>query len=390
VTARVAISGMGVISPLAAGVDAFASALYRGARAAGEIVDFDPEPWLVSGFRPMDRTARLLSVAVHMALADARHDAAAGTEGDPGLGLVCGTMLGGIHSITRFDWDGITDGPDYVSPMGFSNTVINSAAGQAAIRFKLRGVNSTICAGLSSGLCAVGYASEFVASGRASALLAAGVDEWSEEARVGLDKAGALSASGCARPFAPDRDGIVQSEAAAVLLLEPAAQVLARGAATAVEVAGFGATHVGFVDGAGPTSDGAREAMRTALAAAGVSPSEVACLVTAGSGARDADVAEARALRQVFGAALPSIPACAPKAAFGEALGGSGALAAMTAALALSRRLLAPTPGHTTNDYGLSLSPAAQPVPGHHALVNAFGCDGHNVSLVLRRRDGAV
>ncbi len=394
----IAVSGIGVVSPLGAGLEAFASALYSGARTggsctrfdgyAGEIPEFDPQPWLGSGFRPMDRTARLLSVAVHLALADARRNIATEGEGDPGLGLICGTMLGGIHSITSFDWDGITEGPDYVSPMGFSNTVINSAAGQAAIRFKLRGVNSTICAGLSSGLYALGYASDFLAFGRASALLAGGVEELSEEVLVGLAKSGALSASRSAMPFGPERDGIVPSEGAAVLLLEWVSSARARGITPAVEIAGFGSAHSGSTNGSAATSDAARAAMRQALQAAGVAPSAIACLVTSGSGSRDADVMEARALRQVFDDALRAIPACAPKAGFGEAMGGSGALCAVTAALALSRQSLAPTAGYAGTEYGLRLSDAPQPIAGEYALVNACGCDGHNVSLVLRTRAG--
>ena len=225
----IVISGTGVISPLGAGLEQFATALYDGARAGGpstrfeghaaEISDFDPQPWLLTGFRPMDRTARLLSVAVHLALADSGIPVSTGAEGDPALGLVCGTMLGGINSIVSFDWDGITEGPDYVSPMGFSNTVINSAAGQAAIRFKLRGVNSTICAGLCSGLYALGYAEQFVKFGRARALLAGGVEALSEAVFVGLDNTSMLSASRYPRPFADDRHGIVPAQGPAFVLL---------------------------------------------------------------------------------------------------------------------------------------------------------------------------
>lgn len=397
----IVVSGAGVISPLGAGLEQFAAALYQGERAGGpctrfeghaaEIADFDPQPWLRSGFRPMDRTARLLSVAVHLALADAGLGPSTGPEGDPDLGLVCGTMLGGIHSITSFDWDGITEGPDYVSPMGFSNTVINSAAGQAAIRFKLRGVNSTICAGLASGLYAVGYAEEFVKFGRARAVLAGGVEELSEEVLVGLDKTGVLSPSRSARPFADDRDGIVPGEGAAFLLLERDADARARSITPMVEIAGFGSAHDAHAMNAyAPACDGARAAIRQALHIAAIEPAQVACITASASGSREGDAMEARALHQVFGDALPTIPICAPKASFGEAMGGSGAFCSVVAALALSRQCLAPTAGCDGSAYGLRLSNVAQPIDGDYALIDGFGCDGNNVALVLRRlRDAA-
>src|SRR3972149_11654034 len=94
----------------------------------------------------------------HLARADA-------TEADPDLGLVWGTLLGSVHSITSFDWSGLVDGPNYVNPMDFANTVINSAAGQAAIKFKLGGIHSTICAAQAAGLYALDYAAAFLRLG---------------------------------------------------------------------------------------------------------------------------------------------------------------------------------------------------------------------------------
>jgi 3-oxoacyl-[acyl-carrier-protein] synthase II len=93
---------------------------------------------------------------------------------------------------------------------------------------------------------------------------------------------------------------------------------------------------------------------------------------------------ETHALRNVFGQRLEQIPVCAPKAAFGEALGASGALCALTAGLALARRSLAPTTGFQSAEAGLRLSTSAQNVDGEYALVNCFGCDGNNAALVLK------
>src|ERR1019366_6445436 len=185
--ARVVVTGSGVISPMGAGVDAFADALWSGASAIGpsarfpgsyvaEFKEFNPTPWLGNkGVRILDRGTRFLCVAAQMVLTSTGLSQDKLPEGDPSLGLVCGTLFGGVHSIATFDMSGLLEGPSMVSPMDFPNTVINAPAGQAAIKHKLRGVNSTICAGLSSGLYAINYAAEFLRFGRARYVMAGGM-----------------------------------------------------------------------------------------------------------------------------------------------------------------------------------------------------------------------
>ena len=397
-SARTVITGAGVISPLGAGVREFETALYAGACAfapsrefgpyiTAEIADFDPRAWLRGGIRALDRTARLLSVASYFALAEAGLDLSAMPEGSPDLGLVCGTMLGSVHSIASFDWDGIVDGPEYVSPLAFPNTVINSAAGQAAIRFKLRGVNSTVCMGMASGLYALGYAADVLRFRRAGALLAGGVEELCEECLVGLQKSGALSATGSVRPFAGARDGTVAGEGAALLMLEGEDDARARGVRPTIAIAGVGSTgggqHLYTTDGVEAVD--AEYAIRLALEQAGIDAPQVACIIASASGSRASDGIEARALQQVFGDRLVDIPVCAPKAAFGEAMGGAGAMCAIVASIALSRCRLPPTPGTTGHDGGIRLSADVQEVLGDYALVTAVGCDGNNAALVLHR-----
>src|SRR5437870_12846577 len=187
VSARVVVTGAGVICSIGAGIEEFERNLYAGCSGVGpspllgetaiaaEVRNFNPTPWLGSkGIRVLDRSARLLSVAAHMALTATGLQQPEGGEGDPNLGLVCGTMFGSVHSITSFDWSGVTDGPTYVNPMEFPNTVINSPAGQAAIKHKLRGVNSTISAGVGAGPYAIHDAAGVLGFGRAAALLAGG------------------------------------------------------------------------------------------------------------------------------------------------------------------------------------------------------------------------
>lgn len=396
--ARVVVTGAGVISSIGAGVEEFERNLYAGcsgigpspllgeAAVAGEVRNFNPQPWLGNkGIRVLDRSARLLCVAAHMALTATGLQQQDSGEGDPNLGLVCGTMFGSVHSITSFDWSGVTDGPAYVNPMEFPNTVINSPAGQAAIKHKLRGVNSTISAGLVSGLYAIHYAAEFLRFGRATALLAGGVEELCEESYLSFGKVGILSPGGRPRPFAPDRDGAALGEGAALFMLETAESAQARGAKALLEICGFGAAHDAHdIQSYRVKGEGATAAIRQALQAAGVDAGAIGCIVAGASGSRTGDEMETHALRNVFGARLERIPLCAPKAALGETIGAAGALSAVAAGLALANKRLPPTAGFTSAAPDLRLASTAQAVESDYALVNCFGCDGNNAALVLK------
>ncbi len=394
---RVVVTGAGVISPLGAGVDAFADALWSGASAVApstrfpgqtiaEFAEFNPTPWLGSkGVRVLDRGTRFLCVAAQMALSATGLLQNASGDGDPDLGLVCGTMFGGVHSIATFDWSGLTEGPALVSPMEFPNTVINAPAGQAAIKHKLRGVNSTICAGLASGLYAIQHAAEFLRFGRARYLMAGGMEEVCDEAALGFRKLGIASSNGAARPFGTDRDGTAAGEGSALWMLETEESARERGAAPWIEICGFGSAHDACrIMGYNPRGEGAAAAIVQALEETGIGPADVGCIIAGANGSRAGDAMEARALREVFGERLDSIPVSAPKAATGETMGASGAFCAVAAGLALQRQEAPPTAGFTCTDSGLRLSGSSQPFQGEYALIDAFSCDGNNSALIVR------
>jgi len=396
-TPRVVVTGTGVIASIGAGVEAFEQALWSGATGVKESIrtpghvfadigEFNPQPWLGNkGVRVLDRGTRLLCIAAQMALTATGLSQEGAEQGDAGLGISCGTMFGGVHSIAAFDWTGITDGPSLVSPMDFPNTVINAPAGQAAIKHKLRGVNSTICSGLASGLYAIDYAAEFLRLGRARYLRAGGMEEVCEESALGFEKLQLTSPSGNPRPFGTDRDGVVAGEGAALWMLESEDTAKARGVTPIFEILGFGAAHdAQTAPGYQVRGNGATAAMQQALEYSGIGPDAIACIVASANGSRTGDEMEARALSNVFGTRLKDIPACAPKAALGESMGASGALCAAVAGLALSRQEVPPTAGFAGSECGLRLSAAAQKINGEYALINAFSCDGNNASLVIR------
>lgn len=386
--ARIVVTGAGVISPLGAGIEAFGDALWNGtASVAPRFTEFNPTPWLGNkGVRVLDRGTRFLCVAAHMALSTTGllQDTANG-DGDAELGLVCGTLFGGVHSIAAFDWSGLTEGPSFVSPMEFPNTVINAPAGQAAIKHKLRGVNSTICAGLASGLCAIQYAAEFLRFGRAKYLMAGGMEEVCEEAALGFNKLGLASPTGVTRPFGTDRDGTAAGEGSALWMLETEETARARGVTPWFEICGFGsASDAQEIMGYQVRGEGATAAIAQALEETGIGPDDIGCIIAGANGSRTGDAMEARALRNVFGSRLETIPVSAPKAATGEAMGASGAFCAVSAGLALQRQQAPPTTGFTSTDSGLRLASQPQPFHGEYALIDAFGCDGNNTALVIR------
>ena len=391
---RVVVTGEGMITAAGAGIDAAQEALWSGKTVIApserlngalmaDVGEFDPTPWLGNkGVRVLDRGTRLLCIAAQMALTASKYTAVA--EGDPDLGLVVGTLFGGVHSIASFDWTGITEGPNWVSPMEFANTVINAPAGQAAIKQKLRGVNSTVCSGLASGLYAMSYAADFLRFGRARYLLTGGMEEVCEETSLGFRKLGLSSPSGAVHPFAETRDGAAPGEGAAIWMLETAETAEARGVEPMFEILGFGAVYDAHPTiGYNPRGEGAVAAIRMAIANSELKPEDIGGIIASANGSPAGDEMEARALKAVFGDSLTGLPLCAPKALFGESMGAGGAVGALVAGFALRRGELPPTAGASATN-GLQLSSSAQALRGENILINAFSCDGNNASLVVR------
>ena len=188
---RVVVTGAGAISSLADSAAGLHEALKEGRsglkpielfplnglgpRQAGEVRPFDPKVWLGErNLRPVDRTARLLLVAAQQALEASGWTPELRTREQ--AGLVLGTMYCSVRTIAEFDRRAVQAGPSHASPLDFANSVINAAAGQAAIWHGLPGVNSTISAGAASGLLALATATDLIRTGRSGALLAGGVE----------------------------------------------------------------------------------------------------------------------------------------------------------------------------------------------------------------------
>jgi 3-oxoacyl-(acyl-carrier-protein) synthase len=385
----VVITGTGVISPLGDTPAAVHAALAGdGGPPPAEfgVTGFAAEAYLGErNLRPLDRPARLLTCAALLALRDAGWTAERLAAED--VGLVVGTMFSTVRTIAEFDRRAVRDGPSYASPMDFANTVINAPAGQAAIWHGLRGVNATVAAGAASGLLAVAHAADLVRSGRATAVLAGGVEELSFESACGFRRAGLLCDGDRPRPFDARRSGFALGEGAAVLVLEDAEAARRRGAQVLARVAGHGAR---FDPGQGCDDESAVAAavgaMRLALRDAGLLPAAVDCVSAAARGDGPGDRREARALADVFAGRGDDLAVTAVKGRAGEALGATGAVQVVALLEAMRTGTVPGVAGLERAEEPFlrgKVGSQARALEIGNGLVNAAGFDGHCCSVVF-------
>ncbi|MER7399456.1 beta-ketoacyl-[acyl-carrier-protein] synthase family protein [Streptomyces sp. NPDC000151] len=400
---EVAISGIGLVTPAGIGVEANwdrvragRSAAARDPELAGLPVDFscrvpDFDANALLGRRTawrLDRFVQLAMVAARQAVADAGHDAA--TWDGTRVGVVLGNSLGGTATFEaqhRTYYDGA---PDEVSALMIPMAMVNMVAGYVAIDQRVHGpslVTATACA---SGAAALGTARAWLAADLCDIVLAGGTESAITPATLtGLSRMGALSTrrdepAAASRPFAADRDGFVAAEGAAVLVLERADDLRARGARGYARLTGYGASsdahHATAPD---PEGRGVTRALRTALRDAGVAPDEVDHVNAHGTSTPMNDLTEARALHRVLGT-RPAVTST--KGVTGHTLAAAGAVEAAYTALALRDGVVPPTANVTALDPEIEVdvvTGAARRTPIDVAVSTSLGFGGHNAALVL-------
>ncbi len=407
---RVAVTGLGVVSPIGTGKDAFWNALMEGrsgvrriasfdpgaftCQIAAEVTDFDPAAYLDrKEVRRNDRFVHLAIAATRLALEDAGFAISAANRDR--VGVVIGSGIGGAHTWEEQHQILRERGPDRVSPFFAPMMIINMASGAVSMQVGARGPNFSVVSACATGGHAVGEAARIIQHGDADAMICGG----SEAAITPLSLAGfcsmkALStrneapARAC-RPFDAGRDGFVMGEGAGIVLLEAWDQAERRGARIYAELAGYGmsadAYHITQPD---PEGDGAVLAIRTALADAGVDPSEVDYVNAHGTSTPYNDKFETLALKRVFGGDAKRIPVSSTKSMTGHLLGAAGGIELIACALAIDRKRVPPTINYEVPDPDCDLDyvpNAPRPAAVHVAMSNAFGFGGHNAILVVRR-----
>lgn len=353
----------------------------------GEIRGFDPKSYLgKKNMRPLDRTARLVTTATHLALQDSGWTSEARAAHE--AGLVLGTVYGSVRTIAEFDRHAMKEGPAYASALDFANTVINAAAGQTAIWHGLRGVNSTVATGQTSGLRAIAYAAGFIESGRADVLLAGGAEELCMESFVSLERAGLVAPAGSAEPipYGGPRKGFLPGEGAGLLVLESAELAARRGARVLARVLGYGDA---FDPDRGRDEarsiEAAARAIGAALRTAGLGADALGA-VSASANGGPLDALEAKGLAAALGSHAARLPITSLKGSLGETLGADGGLQAVVAVETLLggaqpgiRGLEAATPGFPFPLAGVQ----PQRLAGRAILLYSMGWDGQHCAVVI-------
>ncbi len=381
---RVAITGLGIVSCCGVGKDAFWEGLF-GPAPTGErrVVGFDPSLWLgPKDVRRVDRFGQLTVAAADMALEDAGR-----VDVDPErAGVVMGSGAGGIESLEAQLIVERDRGSDRVSPFLVPMMMLNAGAAQVSMRTGWRGPCETVSTACATGTHAVANAARLVASGRCDAMLAGGAEgSMIAAATAALRNTTAISQSGISRPFDARRDGFLQAEGSAALVLEDLERARARGAHVYGEITGAASNaDAHHITMPAPGGTGAAACMELALADAGLAPGQIGHINAHGTSTPLNDAAEAEAIAKLFGP--PGPPLTSIKGVTGHAMGAAGAIEAVSVALTIERGLIPPTAGYEQPDPDIHLDVVAgaprrwEPAP---VLSNSFGFGGHNGCLVV-------
>jgi 3-oxoacyl-[acyl-carrier-protein] synthase II len=399
----VAVTGLGVLTPAGDEPGRMWHALCTGVStaAADPVLDglpvriscrvdgFDPEAELGPRLsRRLDRFTRLALGAARRAVTDAKLDPA-GWE-PARVGVVLGV---GSNSLERYaaEYRRLDRGaPRRVSPYGLPRSVPNMAAAEVAVDLDVQGPNFVTASACASGATALGVARDLIRSGTCDLVLAGGSESGRDPmTATGFAQMGALSRfpgppAGACRPFDRERDGFVLGEGAAVLVLESTAPARARSAPVRALLRGYGASSdAHHTTAPHPEGRGAEQAVRAALADAGLAPADIHHVNAHGTATPLGDAVEAAVLHRVFPGA-PPVTAC--KGVLGHALGAAGAIEAAATVLALQHQTVPPTANFRRGDDGTDLdivAGAARTVAMETALTTSFGFGGHNAVLVF-------
>lgn len=407
---RVAVTGVGLVSPLATGTDATWEAIAAGRSGVGPLTRIDPEPYSakiageVSDFVATDfmdrKQARRSSLYIQFAVAAASialadSDLEIGDDNAERVAVFIGCGIGGLPLMEEMKEILLERGASRVSPFFIPGLAANMAAGQVSIQFGAKGPNGCPSTACTSGLHAIGEAFRQIQHGYADSAIAGGTEGVvTPLAFAGFGAMRALSTRNdeperACRPWDKDRDGFVIGEGSGVLILEELESATARGARIYAEVVGYGmggdAHHISAPQ---PDGEGAAQVMRNAILDAGLDPTDVGYINAHGTSTPLGDVSEVRAIKTVFGEHAYKLAVSSTKSATGHLLGAAGGLETGLMAMAMDRQILPPTINHDEpgEECDLDFVPnEARSVDLEYALTNSFGFGGTNGALVLKR-----
>ena len=413
---RVVITGLGMLTPLACGVEATWRRLIEGrsgldtirnfdathlpCRIAGEVPkgegEFDPDDWVpAKDRRKIDRFITYALVAAEQAIVDAGwRPGPADSEALERTGVMIGSGIGGIETIAEGAITLKERGARRISPFFIPSALINLCSGQVSIKYGFKGPNHSVVTACSTGAHAIGDAARIIRAGEADVMVAGGAEAPICELSVaGFAACKALSTgyndtpAKASRPYDAGRDGFVMSEGSGIVVLEEYEHAKARGARIYAEVLGYGLSGDAYhITSPSPDGDGGYRSMRAALKSAGLGAGDIDYVNAHGTSTPLGDEIELAAVTRLLGNHAADVTMSSTKSSIGHLLGAAGAVEAIFCVLALRDQVAPPTlnldsPSVETE---IDLAPH-KPVERRIevALSNSFGFGGTNASLIL-------
>ena len=408
---RVAVTGLGAITPIGTGKDNFWSALIAGkngigritrfnpddisVKIAGEVPDFEPTQYIdKKELKRMDRYTQFALATTKLAIEDSKLDINA-IDSDR-AGVFIGTGIGGMETLHNQYEKVFTKGASRISPFFIPMAITNMAAGNVAIAFNLRGACECIVTACASGTNAIGDAFHLIQRGDADIMLAGGTEAAISPAGVaGFAAMKALCAdhnddpAHASRPFDKNRSGFIMGEGAGIILLEELEHAKNRGAHIYAEIVGYGrnddAYHITTPAPGGITQ---AKCMKLALDDAGLKPEDISYVNAHGTSTQFNDKGETEAIKNLFGEHAYKIPVSSTKSMTGHMLGAAGGVEAVATVLSVENNIVHPTINYETPDEGLDLNyvpNVAQKCEVNAAISNSFGFGGHNACVVFKK-----
>ncbi|TMC12441.1 MAG: beta-ketoacyl-ACP synthase II [Chloroflexi bacterium] len=409
---RVAVTGMGFVTPIGHDVETVWSNLVEGVSGVGPITRFDTEQHAckiaaeVRNFEAADymdrKTARNIGRFCQFALAASKmaveESGLVPAEMDPDdVGVIVSTAIGGMEEIERNQTILLERGVRRVSPFTVPMMIPDMGSGLVAMHLRAGGPNYSVVSACASSAHGIGEAAEIIKRGDAVAMIAGGTEATITPLTLGafcqikaVSERNAEPERAC-RPFDVGRDGFVMAEGSVMMVLEDYEHARKRGARIQAEIIGYGASaDMYHYVAPHPEGLGAARAMRKALERASLEPTEIGYINAHGTSTKVGDIAETKAIKQVFGDHAYKLAVSSTKSVHAHLLGGAGAMEAAATILALGRGMLPPTINLENQDPECDLDyipNRARKAEVQYALSNSFGFGGHNATLVIKRPD---
>ncbi|MDQ3929870.1 MAG: beta-ketoacyl-ACP synthase II [Chloroflexota bacterium] len=410
---RVVITGMGAVSPLGNDAESSWSAAIEGRSGLGPVTRFDASAFdtriagEVKGFNAEEyvpaKEIRRMDRFIHYAIAVCKQAAAQANfeitpENAPDTGVLIGSGIGGIETLTDAVIAIHERGPNKVSPFTIPMLLTDLAAGQVSIQMGMKGPNFAVVSACSSSAHAVGEATDIIRRGQAKAMFAGGAE--ATVCKVGLATFGAMRALStrndepqkASRPFDKLRDGFVLAEGAAAVLLEELEYAKVRGATILAEVTGYGSTaDASHVTAPAEGGEGAARAMSMALHSAGLEAGDIDYINAHGTGTPLNEKHETMAIKRAFGDQAYKLAVSSTKSMTGHMLGAAGAMELIFCIKAIQKGIIPPTINQEVPDPDCDLDNVpneARRREVRRAMSNSMGFGGHNAVLIVERFDG--